>query len=63
MSKNNTSNIDDDLDGDWDDDDDDDDVGRPLLGKDHPSASWSLRHAPYKMVLCVNQELGMGKGT
>jgi peptidyl-tRNA hydrolase, PTH2 family len=27
-----------------------------------PSAQWDLRDAPYKMVLCVNMELSMGKG-
>lgn len=24
--------------------------------------NWGMKDAPYKMVLCVNQELGMGKG-
>ena len=27
-----------------------------------PSSKWGYQDAPYKMVLCVNQELGMGKG-
>mmetsp|Transcript_5124 Transcript_5124/g.12259 ORF Transcript_5124/g.12259 Transcript_5124/m.12259 type:complete len:180 (+) Transcript_5124:66-605(+) len=27
-----------------------------------PSSKWGYADAPYKMVLCVNQELGMGKG-
>ena len=27
-----------------------------------PSSKWGYTDAPYKMVLCVNQELGMGKG-
>lgn len=27
-----------------------------------PSSKWGYGDAPYKMVLCVNQELGMGKG-
>ena len=26
------------------------------------SSQWNITHAPYKMVLCVNQELSMGKG-
>ena len=60
-----------DLDGEWEDDDDDggdddddyddDDISQSLLNN-NSSASWSLKDAPYKMVLCVNQELGMGKG-
>jgi len=43
-------------DDDWDDDSDDGGVGNAS------SSSWGLKDAPYKMVLCVNQELGMGKG-
>jgi PTH2 family peptidyl-tRNA hydrolase len=31
--------------------------GQPL-----PCSSWGYQHAPYKMMLVVNQELGMGKG-
>jgi PTH2 family peptidyl-tRNA hydrolase len=27
-----------------------------------PSSKWGLTDAPYKMVLCVNQDLSMGKG-
>jgi PTH2 family peptidyl-tRNA hydrolase len=27
-----------------------------------PSSKWGYTNAPYKMVLCVNQELSMGKG-
>ena len=27
-----------------------------------PSSQWGVRQAPYKMVLCVNTSLGMGKG-
>ena len=46
---------------DWDDDSDDDDVQQATIGGG--SSSWGLKDAPYKMVLCVNQELGMGKGT
>ncbi len=44
---------------DWDDSDDD--VHQATSGGG--SSSWGLKDAPYKMVLCVNQELGMGKGT
>lgn len=54
-------------DGEWDDDEDDEsedhDADHPLQNKNNPSASWSIMDAPYKMVLCVNQDLGMGKGT
>lgn len=46
---------------DWDDDSDDDVVHQATSGGG--SSSWGLKDAPYKMVLCVNQELGMGKGT
>eukprot|EP00584_Thalassiosira_punctigera_P022897 CAMPEP_0172552250 /NCGR_PEP_ID=MMETSP1067-20121228/43711_1 /TAXON_ID=265564 ORGANISM="Thalassiosira punctigera, Strain Tpunct2005C2" /NCGR_SAMPLE_ID=MMETSP1067 /ASSEMBLY_ACC=CAM_ASM_000444 /LENGTH=198 /DNA_ID=CAMNT_0013340183 /DNA_START=57 /DNA_END=653 /DNA_ORIENTATION=+ len=42
------------------DDSDDEDV--PLINGANPSASWSIKDAPYKMVLCVNTSLGMGKG-
>lgn len=50
--------------GDWDDSDDDDDdaVTQQLLDGNNPSASWGIVDAPYKMVLCVNTSLGMGKG-
>eukprot|EP00578_Thalassiosira_sp_NH16_P016463 CAMPEP_0181107728 /NCGR_PEP_ID=MMETSP1071-20121207/17240_1 /TAXON_ID=35127 /ORGANISM="Thalassiosira sp., Strain NH16" /LENGTH=193 /DNA_ID=CAMNT_0023191261 /DNA_START=8 /DNA_END=589 /DNA_ORIENTATION=+ len=47
-------------DGDWDDSDDDDVIILPD-GK-NPSASWGIVDAPYKMVLCVNTSLSMGKG-
>ena len=40
----------------------DDDDGIPLVDGVNPSASWGLMDAPYKMVLCVNTSLGMGKG-
>lgn len=51
------------LDGEWEDEDSEDhDAGHPLLNKDNPSSSWGYMDAPYKMVLCVNQDLGMGKG-
>jgi hypothetical protein len=33
-----------------------------LMDGMNPSASWSIIDAPYKMVLCVNTSLGMGKG-
>ena len=46
---------------DWDDDSDDDVPHQATSGGG--SSSWGLKDAPYKMVLCVNQELGMGKGT
>ena len=45
----------------WADDSNDED-GIPLVDGDNPSASWGLMDAPYKMVLCVNTSLGMGKG-
>ena len=48
-------------DDEWDDETDDDDV-QPTSGGNTRSSSWGLKDAPYKMVLCVNQELGMGKG-
>eukprot|EP00565_Helicotheca_tamesis_P001666 CAMPEP_0185740218 /NCGR_PEP_ID=MMETSP1171-20130828/37303_1 /TAXON_ID=374046 /ORGANISM="Helicotheca tamensis, Strain CCMP826" /LENGTH=184 /DNA_ID=CAMNT_0028412013 /DNA_START=23 /DNA_END=577 /DNA_ORIENTATION=+ len=31
-------------------------------GANVSSKEWGMMHGPYKMVLCVNQELGMGKG-
>jgi len=46
-----------------DDDDseeEEEEVNQPTRGG--PSSSWGLRHAPYKMMLLVNQELSMGKG-
>ncbi len=55
----NANNIE--LDGEWDDEDDDD-FDPAQLSKSRSASSWSLKDAPYKMVLCVNQELGMGKG-
>ncbi len=56
-----TSNVDLGEDDDWDDDSDD--GGAPVpTGSNNPSASWGLTDAPYKMVLCVNTSLGMGKG-
>jgi hypothetical protein len=51
----------------WDDNDSgsDEDYGDDnalLMDGTNPSASWSIIDAPYKMVLCVNTSLGMGKG-
>ncbi len=46
-------------DDDWDDESDD----VQQTSGNNTSSSWGLKDAPYKMVLCVNQELGMGKGT
>jgi peptidyl-tRNA hydrolase len=43
-------------------DDDDDDSDMEGLSSGGPSSTWGARDAPYKMVLCVNQELSMGKG-
>lgn len=42
-------------------DDSDDDVSTYIC-IDNPSSSWTINDAPYKMVLCVNTSLGMGKG-
>ena len=53
------------IDGDWDeesDSEDDDGVTYPIQGGANPSKSWGMMDAPYKMVLCVNTSLGMGKG-
>jgi PTH2 family peptidyl-tRNA hydrolase len=46
------------------DDDEEDDEDEDLVGvtTDGPSSSWGYKHSPYKMVLCVNQGLSMGKG-
>lgn len=46
-----------------DSDNEDHDAFHPLVNKNNPSSSWGYTDAPYKMVLCVNQDLGMGKGT
>ena len=46
----------------WDDESEDHDANHPLFNSDNPSSSWGYMDAPYKMVLCVNQDLGMGKG-
>lgn len=42
------------------DSEDEDMIGMPA--SNGTSLSWGYRNAPYKMVLLVNQELGMGKG-
>jgi hypothetical protein len=57
--KNGNSNIDI---GVWDDSDNEESQP-PLLNGNNPSASWGIIDAPYKMVLCVNTSLSMGKGT
>ena len=56
------TNIIDDREGDWDDESDSDQDDVPLVNGVNLSASWGLMDAPYKMVLCVNTSLGMGKG-
>jgi PTH2 family peptidyl-tRNA hydrolase len=43
-----------------DDETDDEDMDGVTSGG--PSSKWGYKDAPYKMVLCVNQELQMGKG-
>ena len=48
-------------DDDDDDDDDDNDDGDQRVAPSRCSA-WGMEDAPYKMVLCVNTSLGMGKG-
>ena len=47
---------------DADDFDDDDDSDFERVQDDGPSSKWGMMDAPYKMVLCVNMELSMGKG-
>uniref|UniRef100_A0A7S4K0G8 peptidyl-tRNA hydrolase n=1 Tax=Odontella aurita TaxID=265563 RepID=A0A7S4K0G8_9STRA len=47
------------------DDDSSDDEGDVALGESNESQTarlWGMNNAPYKMVLCVNQDLKMGKG-
>ena len=46
----------------FDDDDDssDDEFGADMSAS--PAKTWGMKDAPYKMVLCVNTSLGMGKG-
>lgn len=50
---------DDEEDDDYDHSDDED---MDNLTSGGPSSKWGRLDAPYKMVLCVNQELAMGKG-
>lgn len=47
---------------DSDDEGEDDDEGGNVPANGSPCSSWNISHAPYKLVLLVNQELGMGKG-
>jgi len=49
-------------DDDYDDDDDDDDSSAAPDIDDEICKTWGMEDAPYKMVLCVNTSLGMGKG-
>jgi PTH2 family peptidyl-tRNA hydrolase len=44
------------------DDSDGDDSDMEGVVEGGPSSKWGYTDAPYKMVLCVNQELTMGKG-
>jgi PTH2 family peptidyl-tRNA hydrolase len=44
------------------DSDDDDDSEFLKVTSSGDSSKWGYKDAPYKMVLCVNQELAMGKG-
>lgn len=41
---------------------DDEDEDLAGIKPDGPCSTWGFKHAPYKMVLCVNQSLSMGKG-
>ena len=50
------------LGNDDDDDYDDDDSSAAPEIDDEISKTWGMKDAPYKMVLCVNTSLGMGKG-
>jgi peptidyl-tRNA hydrolase, PTH2 family len=45
-----------------DSDDDNDDEDMDGVSEGGNSSKWGYLDAPYKMVLCVNQELSMGKG-
>ena len=56
-----TAALDDDN-SDYDDDSDDDRVIQYEPAGTRLCSEWNLAHAPYKMVLCVNAELAMGKG-
>ena len=49
-----------------DDDEDSEDelfesAEQPIMGE-NSSSTWNISHAPYKMIFCVNMELGMQKG-
>lgn len=66
-------NDNDDNDDKYDDDDDDNSSGQLSLNEDNDGENdnnnnvmscqdWGMMHAPYKMVLCVNTDLNMGKG-
>jgi len=46
-------------DDDYEDDGSDEDIP---INKNQTAKDWGIKDAPYKMVLVVNQELGMGKG-
>ena len=50
-----------DNDDDYESSDDDDNTDEAAAATTD-CKSWGLRHAPYKMVLCVNTDLKMGKG-
>jgi len=45
-----------------DDNDNDDDDDLADISTSGPSSQWGYSDAPYKLVLCVNNDLGMGKG-
>lgn len=45
----------------YDSDEDEFEEVTPSSNIEDPS-KWGMRDGPYKMILCVNQELGMGKG-
>ena len=49
-------------DDDESDDDDDEDEMAQVRPSNGPSSQWGRWDGPYKMILCVNQELPMGKG-
>lgn len=46
----------------FEDSDDEDDGFEPTSPTSSDPSSWGIRDAPYKMVLCVNKDLKMGKG-
>ena len=61
IQKNNNNNNDDNTNND-DDDDSSNDEYSSITPSTSSSSKWGYMDAPYKMVLCVNTELGMGKG-